>query len=232
MKTFFFGKHLRLCPWSLASSIPVFGLKSVSPRKGCPWPWPRIFLCPLALASSLVSSTPPLLIPGCLKPTNSSNLHLLDGIAPPEIRREAASKQECLRQVCDPRHMLFNNYKPAPPRLKSRKSFLHCVDPLEGKIKTWRKEAWERKLEELPSSNHLNQIFHYTRWITPKRVTSWRGPSPRHCARATQLLWKKCRSGGEPLATLCPIRPAQDLNLRPPDPEMNALPLDQLDQTQ
>ena len=28
----------------------------------------------------------------------------------------------------------------------------------------------------------LNQIFHYTRCITPKRVTSWRG-FPRHCAR-------------------------------------------------
>ena len=33
-----------------------------------------------------------------------------------------------------------------------------------------------------------NQIFHYTRCNTPKRVTSWRGPSPPHCARATQLL--------------------------------------------
>ena len=31
------------------------------------------------------------------------------------------------------------------------------------------------------------------------------GPFPRHFARATQLLLKKCRSGGEPLATLCPI---------------------------
>ena len=39
---------MRLCPWSLAlaSSIPVLGLESVCPRKGCPWPWPRIFLCP------------------------------------------------------------------------------------------------------------------------------------------------------------------------------------------
>ena len=44
---FFFGEHLRLCPWSLAlaSSIPVPGLESVCPRKGCPWPWPRA-LCP------------------------------------------------------------------------------------------------------------------------------------------------------------------------------------------
>ena len=46
-----FGEHLRLCPWSLAlaSSIPVLGLESVCPRKGCPWPWPRIFFCVLRL---------------------------------------------------------------------------------------------------------------------------------------------------------------------------------------
>ena len=44
----------------------------------------------------------------------------------------------------------------------------------------------------------VNEIFRYTRCKTPKRVTSLRGPSPRRCARATQLLSKKCRSGGEP----------------------------------
>ena len=44
-----------MCPWSLAlaSSIPVLGLESVCPRKGCPWPWPWIFFVSLALASSL-----------------------------------------------------------------------------------------------------------------------------------------------------------------------------------
>ena len=68
----------------------------------------------------------------------------------------------------------------------------------------------------------------FTCGITPKLVTSLRGPSPRHCARATQLLSKKCRSRGESLATLCPILPARDLSLRPPAPEANALPLDQL----
>ena len=76
-------------------------------------------------------------------------------------------------------------------------------------------------------SNKSNQIFHYTRCITSKRVTSWRDPSPRHCAQATQLCSKKCRSGGEPLATLCPISPARDLNLEPT--ATNALSLDQLD---
>ena len=44
---FFFWEHLRLCPWFLASSIPVLGLERVCPRKGCPWPWalyPRLHL--------------------------------------------------------------------------------------------------------------------------------------------------------------------------------------------
>ena len=59
-------------------------------------------------------------------------------------------------------------------------------------------------------------------------MISWRGPSPRHCARVTRLLSKKCRSGGKPLATLCSIWPALDLNLRPSAPETNALPLNQL----
>ena len=79
----------------------------------------------------------------------------------------------------------------------------------------------------LLKSNEIKS-FIYTRCSTPKRVTSLRGPSPRHCARATQLLSKKCCSGGEPLAALCLIWPARDLNLKPPAPETNALPLDQL----
>ena len=59
---FFFGEHLRLCPWSLAlaSSIPVLGLESACPRKGCPWPWPRIFFCVLGLGLEpcVLDSTP------------------------------------------------------------------------------------------------------------------------------------------------------------------------------
>ena len=58
---------------------------------------------------------------------------------------------------------------------------------------------------ELIAQKWSNQIFHYTRCNTPERVTSWRSQSPRHCARVTHLLSKKCRSGCEPLATLCAI---------------------------
>ena len=54
---FFLESTCALCPWSLAlaSSIPVLGLESVCPRKGCPWPWPwpRIFFCVLGLGLGL-----------------------------------------------------------------------------------------------------------------------------------------------------------------------------------
>ena len=58
----FFGENLHLCSWSLALSILFLSLEKVCPWKGCPWPWSKIFLVSLALASSLVSSTTPLLI--------------------------------------------------------------------------------------------------------------------------------------------------------------------------
>ena len=51
---FFFWRTL--APVSLVLGL---GLERFCPRKGCPWPWPRIFF--VSLASSLVSSTPPLL---------------------------------------------------------------------------------------------------------------------------------------------------------------------------
>ena len=42
----FFLRTLALCPWFLASSIPVLDLERICLRKGCLWPWPRIFSCP------------------------------------------------------------------------------------------------------------------------------------------------------------------------------------------
>ena len=45
-----------------------------------------------------------------------------------------------------------------------------------------------------------NRIF--TRCVTLKRVASWRDPYPCHCAQATQLLSKKCRSDVVQLVTL------------------------------
>ena len=75
--------------------------------------------------------------------------------------------------------------------------------------------------------NVIDHIFHYTRWITLKRWTSWRDLSPRHCTQATQHFAKKYGNGGELLATLCLVWPARDLNFGSPAPETNPLPLDQ-----
>ena len=83
-------------------------------------------------------------------------------------------------------------------------------------------------IEELWLLIKSNQIFHYTRCITPKRVTSLRGPSSRYCTRATQLFSKKWCNGDKVLATLCSIYPSPNLNLRPSAPETNAFSLDQL----
>ena len=103
MKTFFFFFFLEstcaLCPWSLAlaSSIPVLGLESVCPRKGCPWPWPRIFFVSLALAlaSSHVSSTPPLIF--------SVKIQKLDFAAPLNSlgphTRDGADNKKCIRML-------------------------------------------------------------------------------------------------------------------------------------
>ena len=54
-KTFFLWRSLEKFLWrpfffwralALVSLVLGLGLESVCPRKGCPWPWPRIFLCP------------------------------------------------------------------------------------------------------------------------------------------------------------------------------------------
>jgi len=54
-------------------------------------------------------------------------------------------------------------------------------------------------------TNKPNQIFYYTRRITPKSVTSWRCTYPRDRATATQLPWVDVEAVGEPFAMLCKI---------------------------
>ena len=51
--------------------------------------------------------------------TNSNSLYILSGIAPPDIRRSAASSRERKRQSTDGRHPLFGQV-PTNKRLKSR----------------------------------------------------------------------------------------------------------------
>ena len=49
------------------------------------------------------------LITGCLRPTPTDSLYILSGIAPPEIRRNAASSRECHWQLTDELHPLFGH---------------------------------------------------------------------------------------------------------------------------
>ncbi|KAJ8417754.1 hypothetical protein AAFF_G00225970 [Aldrovandia affinis] len=77
-------------------------------------------------------------ITGCLKPTNTNNLYILAGIAPPDIRRAVANRTE--RRV------------PAPSRLKSRKSFLTSTAPLETTPSEARLAMWKEKLNNHPHS--------------------------------------------------------------------------------
>ena len=66
------------------------------------------------------------------------------GIAPPGVRRSVASRTERRRQADDTRHPC-HNHQPAPSRLKSRKSFLHEVQPLSQPPQTARLTLWEEK---------------------------------------------------------------------------------------
>ncbi|XP_030847026.1 uncharacterized protein LOC115926449 [Strongylocentrotus purpuratus] len=86
-------------------------------------------------------------ITGCLKPTNVDSLHSLAGIAPSDVRRTVASRTERSRQVEDTRHPLYS-HQPAPTRLKSRKSFLHTVQPLSQPPHSTRVILWEEKRSE------------------------------------------------------------------------------------
>eukprot|EP00057_Strongylocentrotus_purpuratus_P005102 XP_003730216.1 PREDICTED: RNA-directed DNA polymerase from mobile element jockey-like [Strongylocentrotus purpuratus] len=86
-------------------------------------------------------------ITGCLKPTNVDSLHSLAGIAPPDVRRTVASRTERSRQVEDTRHPLYS-HQPARTRLKSRKSFLHTVQPLSQPPHSTRVILWEEKRSE------------------------------------------------------------------------------------
>ena len=95
------------------------------------------------------------MITGCLKPTNINSLPILAGIAPSDIRRAVASRTERTRQTMDERHPL-NGHIGVVPRLKSRKSFIKCTEPITTTAKAVRLELWRERLEPLDASVHLN----------------------------------------------------------------------------
>ena len=132
-------------------------------------------------------------ITGCLKPTKTDDLYLLSGIAPPDVRRTVASKKELLRQSEDERHPLYGHHA-APQRLKSRRSFLATVSPLEDNIPSTRLKLWDESLtehghdihmfinpsESLPAGSKLPWIT----WRSLNRLRSGMGRS-----KANMLKW-------------------------------------------
>ena len=95
------------------------------------------------------------MITGRLKPTNTNSLPVLAGIAPSDIRRSLASRTERKRQTTDQRHPL-KGHLGVVQRLKSRKSFNKCTEPINMTAKAARMELWRERLEPLDVSVHLN----------------------------------------------------------------------------
>ena len=126
------------------------------------------------------------LITGCLKPTNTSNLHLLACIAPADIRRKVASRVEKTKATSDERHLLHGCHPPAQ-RLKSRRSFLSQVQPLTKSREETKIQLWMEKLENdppptgmgIPPSEHLppGQEASWAQWKTLNRLRTRTGRS-------------------------------------------------------
>ena len=104
------------------------------------------YACPVWARSTLARKLNPAIhdccriISGCLKPTNLDSVHLLAGIAPPHNRRTVACHTERTRQTTDARHQLFH-HQPAAGRLKSWKSFMRTVTPLDSSASSSRLQS-------------------------------------------------------------------------------------------
>ena len=85
------------------------------------------------------------IISGCLKPAN------LDGIVPLLIRRTVACRMERSRQTTDASHQRFH-HQPDASRLKSRKSFMRTVTPLDSSASSSRLRLWNDSLTDVPAS--------------------------------------------------------------------------------
>ena len=91
----------------------------------------------------------------CLKPTNEEDLHLLAGIASPNIRRDVCARMEKTQQKTNKVHSLFGQHS-AERRLKSRNCILCSVKPAELSPKIIRCNEWLRRLQTTPHKVIIN----------------------------------------------------------------------------
>ena len=90
------------------------------------------------------------IISGGLKPTNLDSVHLLVCFAPPHIRSCCLSHGT---HTTDARHQLsLFHHPPAASRLKSRKSFMRAVTPLDSSASSSRLRHWKDSLTDVPAS--------------------------------------------------------------------------------
>ena len=118
------------------------------------------YTCPVWARSTHVRKLNPALhdccriISGCLKPTNLDSVHLLGGIAPPDIKRTVAYRMERHRQTTDVSHQVFQ-HQPAASRLKSRTSFMRTVRPIDSYASISRLHLWKDSLSDVPASVNM-----------------------------------------------------------------------------
>ena len=107
-------------------------------------------------------------ISGCLSPTRVDDLYLLCGISPPHIRRAVSSQLEKLKQENDPLHPLYEQ-DPARKRQTSRHSFLHSVQPLDGRACTRRRTLWSSH----PQTTPHKLSFSSKESLPPGSIETW-----------------------------------------------------------
>ena len=86
-------------------------------------------------------------VTGCLKSTNTEDLDLLSGIAPPAIRRDVCARVERQKQLTRDINTLFGQI-PATKCLKSRHCFLSSVQPANFPAKVIRCSEWRKRLRD------------------------------------------------------------------------------------
>ena len=129
------------------------------------------------------------------------------GIPPPHIRRTVACRMERTRQTTDARHQLFH-HQPAASRLKSRKSFMLTVTPLDSSASSGRLRLWKDSLTGCASlrQNGTGGGLVFAGWI-------WIGLALLASPQPTAHMGGPCENSDEEMG-LSRRRPVGGLRLR------------------
>ena len=129
----------------------------------------------------------------CLKPTNLNGVHILASIAPPHTRRTVACRMELTCKTTDVRHQLFH-HRPAASRLKSRKSFVRTVTPLDSSTSSSRLRLWKDNSTDVPASVKMElEVVEYLPAGSGEDWLCWRALNRRRTgvgrAKTVMMRW-------------------------------------------